>query len=73
MSTIRPAGPLAAAPPPRAVNNELYRRLGHAWWDESVGEFATIRFFVNPVRFGCVGGSASKSWAGGWASTRATT
>jgi 2-polyprenyl-6-hydroxyphenyl methylase/3-demethylubiquinone-9 3-methyltransferase len=34
------------------VNNELYRRLGHAWWDDDVGEFSTIRFFVNPVRFG---------------------
>ncbi|MCE5307644.1 MAG: bifunctional 2-polyprenyl-6-hydroxyphenol methylase/3-demethylubiquinol 3-O-methyltransferase UbiG [Acidobacteriales bacterium] len=34
-----------------AVNNELYRTLGHCWWDDEVGEFSTIRFFVNPVRF----------------------
>jgi 2-polyprenyl-6-hydroxyphenyl methylase / 3-demethylubiquinone-9 3-methyltransferase len=34
------------------VDNELYRRLGHAWWDDNVGEFSTIRFFINPVRFG---------------------
>lgn len=34
------------------VNNDLYRRMGHAWWDDDVGEFSTIRFFVNPVRFG---------------------
>ena len=34
------------------VNNELYRTLGHCWWDDDVGEFSTIRFFVNPVRFG---------------------
>ena len=34
------------------VNNDIYRRLGHAWWDDDVGEFSTIRFFVNPVRFG---------------------
>jgi 2-polyprenyl-6-hydroxyphenyl methylase/3-demethylubiquinone-9 3-methyltransferase len=33
------------------VNNDLYRRMGHAWWDDDVGEFSTIRFFVNPVRF----------------------
>jgi 2-polyprenyl-6-hydroxyphenyl methylase/3-demethylubiquinone-9 3-methyltransferase len=34
------------------VDNELYRRLGHAWWDDAVGEFSTIRFFINPVRYG---------------------
>jgi len=34
------------------VNNEIYRHLGHAWWDDDVGEFSTIRFFINPVRFG---------------------
>lgn len=34
------------------VNNEIYRQQGHAWWDDDVGEFSTIRFFVNPVRFG---------------------
>jgi len=34
------------------VDNDLYRRLGHAWWDDDVGEFSTIRFFVNPVRYG---------------------
>ncbi len=46
--------PAGASPLPggRAVNNDVYRRLGHAWWDENVGEFSTIRFFVNPVRFG---------------------
>jgi 2-polyprenyl-6-hydroxyphenyl methylase/3-demethylubiquinone-9 3-methyltransferase len=33
------------------VNNEIYDRLGHKWWDEDKGEFATIRFFINPVRF----------------------
>lgn len=33
------------------VDNDLYRRLGHAWWDDDVGEFSTIRFFLNPVRF----------------------
>jgi 2-polyprenyl-6-hydroxyphenyl methylase / 3-demethylubiquinone-9 3-methyltransferase len=36
----------------RRVNNDVYRRLGHAWWDDDVGEFSTIRFFMNPVRFG---------------------
>ena len=34
------------------VNNDLYRRLGHAWWDDDVGEFSTIRLFMNPIRFG---------------------
>lgn len=33
------------------VDNDLYRHLGHAWWDDDVGLFSTIRFFVNPVRF----------------------
>lgn len=37
---------------PTSVDNDIYRRMGHAWWDESVGEFSTIRFFVNPVRCG---------------------
>jgi 2-polyprenyl-6-hydroxyphenyl methylase / 3-demethylubiquinone-9 3-methyltransferase len=36
----------------RRVNNDVYRRLGHAWWDDDVGEFSTIRFFMNPVRSG---------------------
>jgi 2-polyprenyl-6-hydroxyphenyl methylase / 3-demethylubiquinone-9 3-methyltransferase len=35
-----------------SVNNEIYREMGHAWWDDDVGEFSTIRFFVNPVRTG---------------------
>ena len=34
------------------VNNDVYRRMGHAWWDDDVGVFSTIRFFMNPVRFG---------------------
>jgi 2-polyprenyl-6-hydroxyphenyl methylase / 3-demethylubiquinone-9 3-methyltransferase len=38
--------------PERKVNNDVYRRLGHAWWDDDVGEFSTIRFFLNPVRCG---------------------
>jgi hypothetical protein len=34
------------------VNNGIYRSLGHAWWDDDVGEFSTLRFWINPVRFG---------------------
>jgi 2-polyprenyl-6-hydroxyphenyl methylase / 3-demethylubiquinone-9 3-methyltransferase len=34
------------------VDNDLYRRKGDAWWDDDCGEFSTIRFFVNPVRYG---------------------
>jgi len=34
------------------VNNEFYRQIAHAWWDDDVGVFSTIRFFVNPIRFG---------------------
>ena len=34
------------------VDNDIYRRLGHAWWDDDVGEFSTLRFWFNPVRFG---------------------
>lgn len=33
------------------VNNEVYRRRGHMWWDDDEGEFSAIRFFINPVRF----------------------
>ena len=36
----------------RKVDNDIYRSLGHAWWDDDVGEFSTIRFWINPVRFG---------------------
>jgi 2-polyprenyl-6-hydroxyphenyl methylase/3-demethylubiquinone-9 3-methyltransferase len=38
--------------PEQKVNNDIYRRLGHAWWDDDVGEFSTLRFWINPVRFG---------------------
>jgi len=38
--------------PQQRVNNDIYRRLGHAWWDDDVGEFSTLRFWINPVRFG---------------------
>lgn len=31
---------------------ESVRALAHAWWDDEVGMFASIRLFVNPVRFG---------------------
>ena len=34
------------------VDNDIYRRLGNAWWDDDVGEFSTLRFWFNPVRFG---------------------
>jgi len=34
------------------VDNELYRQFGHAWWDENIGGFNSILFFINPVRFG---------------------
>ncbi|MFH1139353.1 MAG: bifunctional 2-polyprenyl-6-hydroxyphenol methylase/3-demethylubiquinol 3-O-methyltransferase UbiG [Pseudomonadota bacterium] len=33
------------------VDNQVYRRRGHAWWDEDEGEFSSLRFFVNHVRF----------------------
>lgn len=35
----------------KKVNNDFYRHLGHAWWDDNVGEYCTIRFYMNPVRF----------------------
>jgi len=41
-----------AAMTAKQVNNNIYRQQGHAWWDDDVGEFSTIRFFINPVRFG---------------------
>ncbi|MBN2360286.1 MAG: 3-demethylubiquinone-9 3-O-methyltransferase [Deltaproteobacteria bacterium] len=39
-------------PSEQRVDNDLYRRLGRAWWDDDVGEFSTLRFWINPVRFG---------------------
>jgi 2-polyprenyl-6-hydroxyphenyl methylase/3-demethylubiquinone-9 3-methyltransferase len=36
----------------KQVNNDVYRRLGHAWWADDVGEFSTLRFWINPVRLG---------------------
>lgn len=24
------------------VDNELYRRVGHRWWDDEVGAFSTM-------------------------------
>ena len=34
------------------VNQDIYRRLGHSWWDDDVSEFSTLRLWINPVRFG---------------------
>ncbi len=28
------------------------RSMAHAWWDDEVGAFSSLRFFVNPVRWG---------------------
>jgi 2-polyprenyl-6-hydroxyphenyl methylase/3-demethylubiquinone-9 3-methyltransferase len=36
---------------PRQVNNEVYRSSGHTWWDED-SSAASLRYMVNPVRFG---------------------
>ena len=33
-----------------SVDNDLYRRLGHAWWDDDAGPYSTIRYFINPPR-----------------------
>lgn len=33
------------------VNNEVYRRMGHIWWDEErCGALNLLRFVMNPVR-----------------------
>lgn len=45
------------------VDNDLYRRLGHAWWDDDVGQFSTIRFWINPVRFGYFMRVLDREWA----------
>jgi 2-polyprenyl-6-hydroxyphenyl methylase/3-demethylubiquinone-9 3-methyltransferase len=34
------------------VNNDIYRSLGHTWWDDDVGFTSTLRLWMNPVRFG---------------------
>ena len=36
---------------PRRVNNEVYCSSGHKWWDED-SSAASLRYMVNPVRFG---------------------
>lgn len=41
--------------PIRSIDNDIYRRLGHAWWDEDVGDFSTLRLWINSVRFGYFG------------------
>jgi 2-polyprenyl-6-hydroxyphenyl methylase/3-demethylubiquinone-9 3-methyltransferase len=34
------------------VNNDVYRRMGHIWWDEEQGgALNLLRFVMNPVRF----------------------
>jgi 2-polyprenyl-6-hydroxyphenyl methylase / 3-demethylubiquinone-9 3-methyltransferase len=38
--------------PETKINNDIYRSMGHAWWDDDIGEFSTLRFWINPVRFG---------------------
>lgn len=38
--------------PVSQVNNQYYRQWGHCWWDDEVGGFSSIRFFINPIRFG---------------------
>lgn len=34
-----------------AVDNDVYERLAHSWWDDDEPLFSTLRFFINPVRF----------------------
>ncbi len=38
--------------PEPKVNNDIYRQLGHQWWNDDLGEFSTLRFWINPVRWG---------------------
>lgn len=32
--------------------SKTLRDMAHAWWDDDVGAFSSLRLFVNPVRFG---------------------
>ncbi len=32
------------------INNRIYDEMGDFWWDRTCGPFASIRFFINPVR-----------------------
>jgi hypothetical protein len=34
--------------PEQRVNNDIYRRMGHAWGDDDVGEFSTISTWDTP-------------------------
>jgi 2-polyprenyl-6-hydroxyphenyl methylase / 3-demethylubiquinone-9 3-methyltransferase len=35
------------------VNNEIYEKHGHKWWDDDAGfELSSLRYCVNPVRYG---------------------
>lgn len=37
----------------KEIDNRIYDRLAPVWWDdEANGTLSTIRFFINPVRFG---------------------
>ncbi len=34
------------------INNEVYDKKGHLWWDDDEeGNFTSLRFMINPVRF----------------------
>ena len=32
--------------------SDTFRDMAHAWWDDDVGVFSSLRFFLNPVRLG---------------------
>ncbi len=47
-----------------AINNAVYERKGHAWWDENEdGSLISLRYLSNPVKFGYIQAVISDRWS----------
>lgn len=49
-----------------AVDNEMYKTKGHLWWDDNESA-ATLRYFINPLRFAyfqrVIGARQAAAWS----------
>ncbi len=46
-----------------AINNAIYERKGHAWWDENEdGSLISLRYLSNPVKFSYIQSVISDRW-----------
>jgi 2-polyprenyl-6-hydroxyphenyl methylase / 3-demethylubiquinone-9 3-methyltransferase len=48
-----------------AVDNEMYETMGHTWWDDTAS-VATLRYFINPIRFAYFQRIIAAQRASGW-------